>query len=479
MNRHLKIGISFLVLTSAIVFAFQNCSKGQFGASNSNLQAPDDLVLSAGGCSFGGGVVANGKSIIAFQNSTVPSGSCIGEERVCTDGVLSGSYLYTSCTVGGKAACLFKGQQIAHGSTIPEVFQSSGVPFGSNCVSESRSCDDGVLSGSFQHDKCTVGLPNSCIFNNQTIPHDPTGQSTTPVYAWKVPSVAFGQSCEPQKERLFCNNGSLSGTARNPTCLVGQPVGCNYADSARNGAVTVMGHNDFKDNVFRSATVPFGNSCNSVPKARITCRNGVLDNPDYRASSCTVQNKPACGTGSEYSVSAGQCTSCGTGEFAGKPKWSQGSQSCVSQCNQGLSIQIAWVALDSNHPQYLKQIGFSAFDGFKITRNGVSYDVGYITQSRTFYDRMQLAVSQNLGINGYMAAFKAALDEVPELRDIQVTNEGRTFDAIISTSYEGPVNKTYNTINLVGSGNLELTRWTIKTPIAQPSALTSSFVSCY
>jgi hypothetical protein len=51
-------------------------------------------------CTFGGTEVVHGSSVTAYQAASVPNGSsCVSETRTCTHGSLSGSYLYDSCTV--------------------------------------------------------------------------------------------------------------------------------------------------------------------------------------------------------------------------------------------------------------------------------------------------------------------------------------------------------------------------------------------
>lgn len=58
------------------------------------------MVTLPASCTFNGSTVANGNSITAWQSSTVPYGStCTSQSRVCTNGVLSGSYAYSSCSV--------------------------------------------------------------------------------------------------------------------------------------------------------------------------------------------------------------------------------------------------------------------------------------------------------------------------------------------------------------------------------------------
>lgn len=47
-----------------------------------------------------GGSIAHGDSVTAYQSPSVPAGqSCVGEVRTCNDGVLSGSFLYATCVI--------------------------------------------------------------------------------------------------------------------------------------------------------------------------------------------------------------------------------------------------------------------------------------------------------------------------------------------------------------------------------------------
>ena len=54
----------------------------------------------AASCVFNGTTVADGSSITAYQSSSVPAGvQCVSQQRTCTNGVLSGLYTNSSCSV--------------------------------------------------------------------------------------------------------------------------------------------------------------------------------------------------------------------------------------------------------------------------------------------------------------------------------------------------------------------------------------------
>ena len=50
-------------------------------------------------CQFNNTLLSSGQSVIAYQSALVPFGqSCLSQTRTCNNGVLSGSYSAGSCT---------------------------------------------------------------------------------------------------------------------------------------------------------------------------------------------------------------------------------------------------------------------------------------------------------------------------------------------------------------------------------------------
>lgn len=113
-------------------------------------------------CDFNGQIIADGESVTAYAASTVPyGGQCKSETRTCIKGVLTGSYMQRSCTVASAESpqsdtCSFNGQTVANGASIV-AYQASSVPAGGSCKSETRTCFQGVLTGSYGNATCTVG----------------------------------------------------------------------------------------------------------------------------------------------------------------------------------------------------------------------------------------------------------------------------------------------------------------------------------
>jgi hypothetical protein len=64
---------------------------------------------------------------------------------------------FATFTVGGSAAsCTFNGETIASGSSVT-AYMASSVPAGQSCVSQVRTCNSGTLSGSYTFSSCSIG----------------------------------------------------------------------------------------------------------------------------------------------------------------------------------------------------------------------------------------------------------------------------------------------------------------------------------
>lgn len=266
-----KVYYSVLFIALLIV-SFQNCSKVmhqeiQFSKFNPNLPDPGD-------CMFNGQVVKQGDSVESFLNSNVGFGqNCQSEKRTCQNGVLQGSYNFATCQVGGASACLFNGKTVQHGSSI-ETFLESSVSFGSNCKNEIRTCNNGILSGSYLYASCGIDTPKSCLFNGSTIPHGGV------VKAFLQSSVPFGSNCTAADRT--CNNGVLSGTNQFASCGVDTAKSCLFDG-------TTIPHGGIVK-AYQQSSVPFGSTCTAADR---TCNDGVLSGT-YQYSSCSTGGGQSC-----------------------------------------------------------------------------------------------------------------------------------------------------------------------------------------
>ena len=111
---------------------------------------------------WGTSLAHNGK-VFAYSVESVPAGSScdtVKQERTCNKGVLSGTYSLAACTVvtpPAPIACTAPwGATVAANSSVT-AFNTETVQFGNTCVAENRTCTNGTLSGTFTHAECTVG----------------------------------------------------------------------------------------------------------------------------------------------------------------------------------------------------------------------------------------------------------------------------------------------------------------------------------
>lgn len=118
---------------------------------------------STGDCVVDGESIPEGESRTFYASSTVACEQrCRSETRVCEDGVLSGdaSYIASSCAVDScDGACLLPwGEYLSNGASRT-VYRTSSVAAGETCESEERVCTEGSLSGSFTQPACAVRMP--------------------------------------------------------------------------------------------------------------------------------------------------------------------------------------------------------------------------------------------------------------------------------------------------------------------------------
>lgn len=223
------------------------------------------------------GTIKHGASISAFSAAQVNFGStCQSETRTCNNGTLSGSFSQKTCTVAPPATCNVAGLgNVAHGASVT-AFATASVPFGSTCQSQVRTCNNGSLTGSYSQKTCVVSPAASCAVDGLgTVAH---GSSIT---AFSTASVPFGGTCQSQVRA--CNNGTLSGSYSQKTCTVTPPAACNVS-----GLGTVA--HGANITAFATASVPFGGTCQSQVRA---CNNGTLSG-SYSNKTCAPEAPKSC-----------------------------------------------------------------------------------------------------------------------------------------------------------------------------------------
>lgn len=61
-----------------------------------------------------------------------------------------------------NAPCTFNGQTVAHGASVT-AYHAASVPAGQTCQSQTRTCSNGTLSGTYGYTSCTVAEPQQTI----------------------------------------------------------------------------------------------------------------------------------------------------------------------------------------------------------------------------------------------------------------------------------------------------------------------------
>lgn len=119
-------------------------------------------VKDASNCSLGGTAVSHGDSVTAYKTGSVKYGeTCVSETRTCADGALSGTYTYASCTSGEAKNCSDATfGAVNHGSSVAAYQYPSTAALNAGtppfCAFELRTCTNGVLSGNFPNKSCVV-----------------------------------------------------------------------------------------------------------------------------------------------------------------------------------------------------------------------------------------------------------------------------------------------------------------------------------
>jgi hypothetical protein len=194
---------------------FQYCNGDDWVAMICNNE-PD---IEPADCSLPwGGTILHNANVTAYQNATEPfGGSCVTESRVCNNGALSGSYTNQNCSVLPPADCTAPwGATVSHSSDVI-AYQNATEPFGGSCTSESRTCNNGALDGSYTNQTCTVDSGDPC--NGSPAPGVICADGT--VYAGLSPNGNIKMYTTPSDAGIFPWNGSIQ--------IHGSP---NYIDTA-------------------------------------------------------------------------------------------------------------------------------------------------------------------------------------------------------------------------------------------------------
>lgn len=160
-----------------------------------------------------GGTLTSGQGVTAYSTGSSSNCNSASQTRICTNGVLSGSFTLPACTATSASCSLPWGGTLASGQSVSAYSASSS----SNCAAgiETRTCTNGVLSGSFTN--------SSCVATNQSCPL-PWGGTLASGQSITAYSASGSIICdEAVPETRVCNNGILSGSFTNPACALPEP----------------------------------------------------------------------------------------------------------------------------------------------------------------------------------------------------------------------------------------------------------------
>ena len=133
------------------------------GGGGMNIGSIGEHIIITQPCTLPwGGTINSGSSVTAYNTSSVACGSsCASQTRTCSNGSLSGSYLELSCSVAACPCTLPWGGTIASGASVT-AYATDSVPCGSTCSSQTRTCSNGSLSGSYLKSSCGVETCCTC-----------------------------------------------------------------------------------------------------------------------------------------------------------------------------------------------------------------------------------------------------------------------------------------------------------------------------
>jgi hypothetical protein len=165
-------------------------------------------------CSHYGTILFAGQTVSGYASVSVPYGStCEPVTGTCSGA--TGTLDITpenTCVVQAPKNCVYSGTTYTPGQTIAG-FMALEVPYGQTCTAVTGTCSG--ATGQFDTippvSSCVVLPANTCTFNGRTLQN---GESITAFDQ----SSANGKFCAEGQEVRTCNNGILSGSFTNASC---------------------------------------------------------------------------------------------------------------------------------------------------------------------------------------------------------------------------------------------------------------------
>jgi hypothetical protein len=180
-------------------------------------------------CEWDGQEIPNGESVTAYSEWTFRNGIyvCPEETRTCNNGELSGTYTETKCSNprgNWPHRCVTPIGPLEHGKSIT-LYKDSTVQHPAECESISRECNFWDLEGDDDYDQTNCKqVGDFCAIPNGTVNH---GEYTI---SYTKESVPYGVNCEDFKETIQCIDGELQGRFDFPSCYSQEPQPCVTPD---------------------------------------------------------------------------------------------------------------------------------------------------------------------------------------------------------------------------------------------------------
>ena len=196
-------------------------------------------------CKIGNQNIPNGSTGLAYQEPTAASlEACMAEERVCTNGVLSGQARFDSCKVVPVKSCLFRDTIVPHMREV-SAFDIERETSNQKCMSNMYRCLDGNFYSSLDVNKTSPVNMNlkykSCIPKEVVVNCSFAGKTIADgqlVQGFNKANVILPERCKPIN--MLCKTGTLVDPVTNASILDAQslvascteqkldPVMCTY-----------------------------------------------------------------------------------------------------------------------------------------------------------------------------------------------------------------------------------------------------------
>ncbi|GAB5389751.1 MAG: hypothetical protein Alpg2KO_27190 [Alphaproteobacteria bacterium] len=266
----LVVGLVAIVALAAIDGIGSGISASFTDTSDSLAEVRGDAAFAS--CTLDGVTVSHAQQITAYSADISGDCSGISQTRSCDNGALTGSPAFAFASCRGFSDCSDPAfGTVLHGASVTGY--STEVSANCAAASQSRSCSDGVLDGDPAYEYATCRAFNDC-----TSPTFGTVAHTASVTAY---TQDYSTSCGSLQTTRTCTDGVLSGSGNYASCSYAWP--CNSTPwgtlqhgESRTGYLENLGYGN----------IGVSNNCASISQVR-TCVAGTLTGDvTYRTTDC-------------------------------------------------------------------------------------------------------------------------------------------------------------------------------------------------